>query len=46
VPPELDAIGLARTDHAAPEPDHLPTRINSLMVRRFDTFRLGVTAEL
>src|SRR5262245_11653649 len=35
---------LARTDHFALDPDHPPTRVNSLMVRRFVALPLVATA--
>jgi cytochrome P450 len=34
---------LAKTEHVALDPSHPPTRVNSLMVRRFDTLPLVVT---
>jgi cytochrome P450 len=35
---------LARTEHFALDPDHPPARVNSLMVRRFDTLPLVAKA--
>lgn len=35
---------LERTEHFAPDPDHTPTRVNSLVVRRFSTLPLVATA--